>query len=343
MNQSEIIPQHQPIDFVILWVDGGDPKWLKKKKEAQIKHTNSAPDSINSAARYRDWENLKYWFRAIENFAPWVNNIFLVVDNQIPNFLNVNHPKLKIIDHSEFMLKQDLPTFNSNAIELNLKNIKDLSEHFVLFNDDMFIVRPVKPSHFFKKGYPRDIHYETSIHPDENDFGHCLYNNIQIINRHYNKKDFRKKNPFKCFHPLYGIRNASTLLMSLFKGFRNLPPTHGPQPFLKTYFDKLWELEPKACSTTSHNKFRAFNDISQYAVRDLQILDGNFIPKKFDNISFMLKNEEDLKKCATSIIHPRTPFVCINDSDSIEDFGHYKRVINSAFEKILPIKSEFEK
>lgn len=45
------------IDFVILWVDGNDPNWRKEK----AKYDNTSSDDRD--IRYRDWDNLQFWFR----------------------------------------------------------------------------------------------------------------------------------------------------------------------------------------------------------------------------------------------------------------------------------------
>ena len=62
-----------PIDFIMIWVDGNDPEWQKEKRKYQP--GNTADDR---EIRYRDWDNLQYWFRAVEKFAPWVNQIHFV-------------------------------------------------------------------------------------------------------------------------------------------------------------------------------------------------------------------------------------------------------------------------
>lgn len=38
----------------------------------------------NRVIRYRDWENLKYWFRGVETFAPWVNKVYFITYGHIP-------------------------------------------------------------------------------------------------------------------------------------------------------------------------------------------------------------------------------------------------------------------
>ena len=163
---------NEKIDFVITWVDGSDKKWLEEKR----KYDNSidVDDSIN---RYRDWDNLKYWFRGVEKFAPWVNKIYFITYGHLPKFLNTSHEKLVIVNHEDFIDKKNLPLFNSNAIEFNLKNINDLSENFVLFSDDVFILDKVKTTDFFKNDLPCDEYGESCIMigPEDNVFPYTLF------------------------------------------------------------------------------------------------------------------------------------------------------------------------
>src|SRR5699024_7559051 len=113
------------IDFVITWVDDSDSDWLNAKNSYV---ENEVKDSRD--IRYRDWDTLHFLFRGIEKFTPWVNKVFLVTWGHLPKWLNLNHPKLRVVKHEEFIPKKYLPTFNSHTIELNLHRIKDLSERF---------------------------------------------------------------------------------------------------------------------------------------------------------------------------------------------------------------------
>ena len=61
------------IDFVICWVDGNDPEWQEKRQKFLNKPNDAA------AVRFRDWGILRYWFRAVETYAPWVHKIFFVM------------------------------------------------------------------------------------------------------------------------------------------------------------------------------------------------------------------------------------------------------------------------
>ena len=184
------------IDFVVTWVDGCDPDWLEKK----AKYTGKVATEGNSEARYRDWDTLKYWFRGVEKFAPWVNNIYFVTDNQKPEWLNINHPKLKWVKHTDFIPEEYLPTFSSNAIEWNLHRIESLSEHFVYFIDDMFMIDKTTPEDFFKNGLPCDMPSLGVLYAEEI-FSNMLFNDMQVLNRNFSLKESIKKNPKKWFYP----------------------------------------------------------------------------------------------------------------------------------------------
>ena len=81
-----------PIDFILLWVNNREESWVLKKNKYAINNRE-----LNGQERYRDYGLLKYWFRMVETNASWVNHIFLVTDNQIPEWLNQNHSKVTIV------------------------------------------------------------------------------------------------------------------------------------------------------------------------------------------------------------------------------------------------------
>ena len=67
------------IDFVVTWVDGSAPQWQAKKQQYA-----NLTGSLNGENRYRDMGIFEYWFKNVFEFAPWVNNVFLVTDQQVP-------------------------------------------------------------------------------------------------------------------------------------------------------------------------------------------------------------------------------------------------------------------
>lgn len=144
------------IDLVYLWVDGSDPVWRAKRNEflhdadiAVISH------EATDEARFRSLDELKFSLRSVEKYAPWIRHIYIVTDNQVPSWLNLNNPRVSIVDHKEIMPPLALPTYSSPAIEWCVDNIPGLSEHFLLANDDTFIAEEVSPDFFFnEKGHP---------------------------------------------------------------------------------------------------------------------------------------------------------------------------------------------
>jgi len=117
----------EQIDIVVLWVDGSDPEFIREK-QTLTGGMDSIDPYIDGDMRYRYYGTFNNWFRMIEKHAPWVNKVFLITNGQKPEWLNLDHPKLRLVTHKEFMPLDYLPTFNSAAIELNLHRIEELSE-----------------------------------------------------------------------------------------------------------------------------------------------------------------------------------------------------------------------
>ena len=142
------------IDIVYMWVDGSDPVWLAKKNAFEQGVASTAGEALDEA-RFVDNDELKYSLRSIERYAPWIRHIYIVTDGQVPAWIDLTNPRISIIDHTEIIPREALPTFSSPAIEWCVDNIPGLSEHFLLANDDTFIGREVSPDFFFNaKGEP---------------------------------------------------------------------------------------------------------------------------------------------------------------------------------------------
>jgi glycosyltransferase involved in cell wall biosynthesis len=139
-----------PIDAVYTWVNGGDVAWLERKNAVMRALGMETEDSATSAARFRNRDELRYSLRSIDMFAPWIRTIHLVTDQQVPEWLDLSHPRIRVVDHREIFADPSvLPTYNSHAIESQLHHIDGLAEHFLYFNDDVFIGRVLQPGMFF--------------------------------------------------------------------------------------------------------------------------------------------------------------------------------------------------
>ncbi len=147
----DVFPVEFPIDVVYTWVDGADPAWRAQK--AQFLGVD-APDSgidedTADLARFQSHDELRYSLRSIEQYAPWVRHIYLVTEGHRPSWLVDDHAKLTVVPHKAIIDAQFLPTFNSHVLEAHLHRIAGLSEHYVYFNDDVLLSRPLQPSDFF--------------------------------------------------------------------------------------------------------------------------------------------------------------------------------------------------
>lgn len=339
-KEGELNMTDEKIDFVLLWVDDRDLQWQEQKR----KFSNQDINNI-TANKYRNWDNLKYWFRGVEKFAPWVNQIFFVTCNQKPEWLNENHPKLKLINHSDFMNEDCLPTFNSNAIEINLGKVKELSEQFVLFNDDMFLLKDTKPTDFFEKGLPKDCFFEyPDIIPFYGEtYQNFLLNNKGIINSHFSKVMQSKGNLAKIYNIKYGMKvNFINFILSKFhEGYIGFYNPHISQAHLKSTFQKLYKIERDIVEDTSRKKFRSYYDISHFLLRYWNLVEGKFIPSKDIGKAFNIG--KDIEKIKIIIEKQKYKVACFNDNTEDINFEYCKNVIINSFEKILPEKSQFEK
>jgi len=330
--------ENYPIDFVVTWLDGNDAEWRAEYK----KYYKEEKGIDVSIARIRNWDNLHYWFRSIEKFAPWVNKVHLVTWGHLPEWLNKNAEKLNIVKHSDFIPKEYLPTFSTFPNTLNLHKIEGLSEHFVLFDDDMFLCKKVDRTRFFRKGKPVDIAQLTPVSPNL-PFGHYLLNSTHFIHNRYNFKSAILKNIFKWFNIRYGIQvNLKSLFLYPFANNVTLKNPHVTMSFLKSTFEKLWEEECNVLDATCRSKFRNYTNVLQWVVRYEQLLSGNFIPHSAKDTHTDLISDSRAKDIADYIVKQKYRLFCINDSNDIIDFEKTKGMINNAFNKILPEKSKFE-
>jgi hypothetical protein len=146
---------NESVDAVITWVDGYD-RSFSNRMLAHLKQHHQSPDLIEPT-RFNQCNEITYCVRSILKFAPWIRTIYIVTDAQIPSIIQqlAGTPfaeKVKCVDHRDIFygFEEYLPTYNSLTIEFMLWRIPGLSEHFIYFNDDCFLVRPVKKSDFFR-------------------------------------------------------------------------------------------------------------------------------------------------------------------------------------------------
>lgn len=328
---------NKQIDFVIPWVDGGDPEWIKQKEFYSEKRLS---EEDAREIRFREWGTLRYWFRGVEQFAPWVNRIHFITWGHLPEWLNTEHPKLHIVNHKDYIPPQYLPTFSSHTIELNMHRIPGLSEQFVYFNDDIFILRPLEPTDFFVEGLPCDICVANAITPRLGEFSPILLQTMSYINKHFNKRADIRKNFWKWFSPKYGallLRTLCLLPWTYHTGFYN---HHLAVPYLKKTLDTVWNEEPEILNRTCMNRFRNDQDVNQYIFRYWRLASGEFVPHKvlgrYENMG------DENEKIFQMIKSSSSKMMCINDRECSLNFDIEKMKLSEAFETVFPNKSTFE-
>ena len=330
----------QPIDFVVLWVDGSDPEWLAERSRYLV-----TDQSDNSVERYRTMDTFRYWFRGVEVFCPWVRTVHFVTWGHTPDWLNLDAPKLHVVNHREFMPNECLPTFNSNAIEMNLHRIPGLAEHFVSFNDDTHVISKMRPEDFFQNGLPVDMLALQPViaNPKNPVMSHTYLNNSLLLSRYFSKREVAKQRPASFFRigypPLYFFYNAFEMLYPQMTGFYT---THQPAALLRHTLEQLWELESNALYTTTSNRFRGNTDVSIYVFQEWQKLSGNFVPRNVQKRFYYFDIADNPDAAVRCIERQKRKIVCLNDS-LCDDFDARIKRISRAFEQILPHKCSFEK
>ena len=343
------------IDIVIPWVDGSDPAWLAQKRWHQALAEGRDPDAspdvpVNGAEdqRFRDWDLLRHWFRGIEKNAPWVRKVHFVTWGHLPEWLNVDHPKLNVVRHEDFLPAEWLPTFNSRTIMTNLHRIPGLSERFVLFNDDMYLIAPTVERDFFKGNLPTATAVHLPARIGMNDSFLCSVNDAAVMNEHFPMRSSILRNFGKWINPKYGTAALSTLLLIPFPAWYGFHETHLSNSYLKSTFEKVWEAEPEFMAQIPRSKFRQVTDVNDWVMKNWQLCSGTFVPRpiKFGRV-FLAQRDFGVGRMdgiVDYIEKRRGKVVCINDGDfSNEELDQIVPQLRQAFDAILGEKSSFER
>ncbi len=307
------------IDLVYLWVNGNDPVWMAKR-DACIGRATSTEG--NCKGRYADNDELKYSLRSVEKYAPWIRRIFIVTDNQVPEWLDLSNPKIQIVDHTEILPPESLPCFNSRIIEHHLHKIPGLAEHFLFANDDMLINKAVTPATFFADdGLPI----------------------IMLIRKRFGK--------FSVWYKKYVLRkrlttrvqakhNAALLVEKKYGKYYDYKAHHNIDAYLKSTYQYTRELFSKEIDKTLCNHTRSADDIQRVLYTYVALAENRgHIECVPNNVSFRLaihkaKLYEDFQKFDPILF-------CVNDSQFATDEDRQR---STAFlDKLFPDKSSYEK
>ena len=338
------------IDFVVTWVDGSDPAWLAEKRryETGAAAPPRAGGESNADCRYRDYGILRYWFRAVERFAPWVDRVFFVTCGQKPCWLDESNPKIRLVNHVDFIPAEYLPTFHSDTIELNVHRLRDLSERFVLFNDDTFLLQPVGPEFFFRKGLPvipcdigmpRWIGYSNSSRVVLNNGG-ALKLGLDVERLMW--RSVRQIASVRALGLVRAVKNVVSFAVNRMW----IPGTFGHLPLshLKSTFEEVWRELPEIMDRTSRSRFRVDNGVSHWLMSAWDVVNGRFCPANEKRRGkFTIIDEEHLAQVCEEVCRQVYPQICLNDTERTKDAGRCFAEVAKAFDSILPDKSSFER
>jgi hypothetical protein len=318
---ADVLPEDVrfPVDVVYTWVDGSDPEWQRRRSAfgGGGYHTESA-----NAARYISRDELRYSLRALEQNAPWVRHIYLVTDRQRPEWLSLRNSRLTVVDHSEiFKDPTALPTYNSHAIESQLHHIDGLSEHFLYFNDDMFLGCPVTPKDFFlSNGMTRTFYSPSQVPRWGLTVGDRPVDAAGKNNRRIILESFGSAIVQKLRHAPYALRRSV-----------------------------LYEIErefSEAHRDTSRSRFRSATDISipSSLYHYYAYFTGRAVPSDISFAYLDLARPEIARRLGILLAKRDRQAFCINDTVSDTFEVNRQTLMLSAFlEDYFPVPSPFEK
>ena len=331
------------IDIVYLWVDSSDKKWRAEKDKWLEKITGKKPLYKGAAdeERFRDNGEFLHSLRSVAECVPWINHIYIITGfNQKPKWLNTKHPKITIVPHEEIMPKSALPTFNATSIEMCIPNIKNLSEKFILMNDDMFFNKHLSPDFFFDKHGRARVYFNSHrSHPKDinqwmatlDGYTKTLLKSAKILEDNFGKK-------------LYFGR-----------------PSHGIDPYLKSSWIECLKNPniKKQVNKQIKNKFRSDDEIQRWTFNLYDLIKGRAVfshararkygKRKIISFIYNILHFNSIRKsnivCTNTIIAKsailKAPTFCLNDSS--DNTPEILRANAQFLEERFPNKCEFEK
>ncbi len=237
----------EKIDAVITWVDGSEPDYQRKLKEYLT-------DNNTLKRQYFQANEINLCIASIVKYAPFIRKIFIVTDKQRPNLDSIKHlvtlDKIEIIDHEEIFRenKDCLPTFNIRSIDALLFKIKNLSDKFIYFNDDMFLVKETSQEDWFinNKAVLTGVWAKTY--------------NKQVIKTisHRIKKFFNVRPSF----------NAAQSKAANIVGFhdRYFKSYHCGRPQIKSVIKNFYDTNPERLKNQIRHKFRDGRQYMPYSL-----------------------------------------------------------------------------
>jgi len=307
-------------DIVYLWVNGQDSQWLERRQAAEKQYYG--PQSCrfsNVEGRFRDNDELRYSLRSLVPHLDSFGQIFIITDQQRPHWL-VEHPRIRVIDHTCLRYADKRPTYSSKALEACLDRLPT-SHNFIYLNDDVFLGRNFSLSHFFDQAQQKTVvHFEQL---EDRDPLHDVSQNLSMtISHEILAKDFNQQL------------------------FLDKPMAHAPRYIIQDELNLLFNAFPAAVKAAREEIFRESSIPS--VVADLYgrwlLASGRAIEKPVPHSllsSGSPRIKEQLKELKKML--DQLSYFCINDTlDNTPSTHANFLLIQSVLSEMFPEASEFE-
>lgn len=332
-----------PIDFVVTWVDDKDPLWLEQRNEYAAAEAPKLGVDSDQTAMFQDHGMLRYWFRAVERYAPWVRTIHFVNADQVPSWLDTAHRQLNCVSHREIIDEKYLPTFSPRPIQAGFANIPGLAENFVVFDDDTFLNQEVSPEFFFPRGLPYGLALPNAL-ALRSAHSHGLLNVSGVLNEHFSQRQVLRRHWRKWLSPRYGKELYRSLALLPWPYIMPFAISHLPIPLRRSVMMEAYSAAEEDISATMSRRFRDNRDVLPIALAaGWQCVTGQFTPvgRKQIGQSFDM-GADPIAKMTRSLGDPSIPMICFNDSTSVNTTGIGQKLA-SAMETKYSDLSSFEK
>ena len=295
------------IDLLITYVNGSDRQWIND----YIKYTKTRNPS---AVRFRSWGTLKYLFRGIDTYMPFIRNIVLILSRQSQVPVWVNKDTVRIVYHEDFIPKQHLPTFNSCTIESFFWNIPDLTDKVIYFNDDMFPIRPLSVDDFFTGDLPNIKFTTPESYSERNIFRAQCRSGIDLITK--------------------------SLGLPKFESGKIVRPYHISGSITKDSLQAVRSLCKDAIGNVA-TMLRNPKNVNQYIYLYYHYFTDSYADKTVDYKYFEL-NESNISNIINEISNGEHKMVCLNDSDKLKNYARVRYLLQTCFERKFPNKCRYE-
>ena len=191
------------IDIVVTYLDSNKKNWqeeYRRYQEEEIEKGIQREDNRQAFGeeRIREWDTLRYWLRGVEKNLDFVRNVIIVVYDrkQVPEWLNLENKRLRVVEHKEYIEEELLPTFNAMEIGMYVSKIEGLSDRYIMSDDDFYFINKIEKEMFFRGNKTvqeeNEVRYEKYgeryLKASDGVFYSILNNNLEIEEKYMGEK-----------------------------------------------------------------------------------------------------------------------------------------------------------